>query len=256
MIRDVNARLAARERISDGIYHLTFECPEIAQSAAPGNFVLIKTTETTSPLLRRPLGILDASPENGTFEVLFRVVGEGTELLASASAGTSLSVRGPVGGSFSPAQNPRLWAVAGTLGIVPLLFLRSRLGGFERLLLGVPNGTWREFAAWVAERAPETELFSDDGSIGAKGFCIAGLEGHDLSGVSLVTCGPNPMMKALYALCGSSCGDIQVSLEKRMGCGMGGCFGCVVETKTGRRRVCVDGPVFQAREVEWNELHL
>ena len=97
---------------------------------------------------------------------------------------------------------------------------------------------------------------SDDGSIGRRGFSIAGLEGQDLSDVSLACCGPNPMMKALYERYGAQCDDIQVSLERRMGCGMGGCFGCVVDTTTGRRRVCIDGPVFQAREVKWDELHL
>ncbi|MBO5493198.1 MAG: dihydroorotate dehydrogenase, partial [Pyramidobacter sp.] len=66
----------------------------------------------------------------------------------------------------------------------------------------------------------------------------------------------NPMMKALYNQYGTSCDDIQVSLEKRMGCGYGGCYGCVVDTTTGRRRICIDGPVFQAREVKWDELHL
>ena len=168
----------------------------------------------------------------------------------------SESLRVNVGGAFRPFAHERVQAVAGTLGIAPLLFLRERLGGFEKLFLGVGNASWKDFADWVAARAPETVLYSDDGSIGRKGFSIAGLEGEDLSGVSLVCCGPNPMMKALYQKYGQACDDIQVSLEKRMGCGYGGCYGCVVDTVTGRRRICIDGPVFQAREVKWDELHL
>ncbi len=256
MIRDYDSRLAAKEEISPGLWHLTFECPEIAAAARPGSFVLVKTAGGTAPLLRRPLGILDADPERGAFEVLFRVAGRGTELLAGAFVGAAISVRGPAGGSFKDFAHPQVWGVAGGLGVVPLLFLRRKLGAFDELFFGVGGAALADFAAWVKGRAPEMTLYSDDGSIGRKGFSIAGLEGRDLSGVSLVCCGPNPMMKALYSQYGSQCGDIQVSLEKRMGCGMGGCFGCVVDTTTGRRRVCIDGPVFQAREVKWDELHL
>ena len=256
MIRDYDSRLMGKEEISPGIWHLTFMCQQIASEAKPGNFVLIKTSGVTAPLLRRPLGVLSADAMRGTFEVLFRVVGQGTELLSRGIVGQVFSVRGPVGGRFSPFAHQRVQAVAGTLGIAPLLFLRQRTGAFEKLFLGVGNASWAPFADWVAKRAPETVLYSDDGSIGRKGFSIAGLEGEDLSGVSLVCCGPNPMMKALYQKYGEACDDIQVSLEKRMGCGYGGCYGCVVDTVTGRRRICIDGPVFQAREVKWDELHL
>lgn len=269
MIRDYNARLVQAENISDGIIHQIFYCPDIAAQAQPGNFVLLKVTSgaSTAPLLRRPLGILAADADAGTIEIAFRVVGTGTDLLASALTGQIFSVRGPVGGAFAPARHKNLWAVAGTLGVIPLLFLRSRLAkkenGFNRLLLGVPNAGWKNFADWVKSRAPELELYSDDGSLGEKGFVTNGLAGADLSDVSLVCCGPNPMMKALYKTYGTDTDDlrtrsddIQVSLEKRMGCGMGGCFGCVVDTTSGLRRVCIDGPVFQAKDVIWDELHL
>ena len=165
-------------------------------------------------------------------------------------------MRGPVGGAFAKAVHGRTIAVAGTLGVVPLMFLRERTGAFSKMCLGVGSAAWKDFADWVIERIPETELYSDDGSIGKKGFSIAGLEGIDLSDVSIVCCGPNPMMKAAYIKYGSACDDIQVSLEKRMGCGMGGCYGCVIDTTTGRRRICIDGPVFKAEEVDWDALHL
>ena len=256
MIRDYTSPLLAKEEVSPGIWHLKFQSPEIAAAARPGNFILIKTAEGTAPLLRRPLGILDADAEAGTVEVLFRVVGRGTDLLARSVVGKGYSIRGPVGGCFKDFKHENVWAVAGTLGIAPLMFLRKELGKFGELFLGVGNATWKPFADWCAERAPELTLYSDDGSIGCKGFSITGLEGRDLSDVTIVCCGPNPMMKALYAQYGASCDDILVSLEKRMGCGMGGCYGCVIDTVTGRRRVCIDGPVFRAEEVKWDELHL
>ena len=256
VIRDYQAPLLEKEEVSPGIWRLSLECPSIAREAKPGNFVLLKVSGGSAPLLRRPLGVLEADAGRGTFGVLFRVVGAGTELLSKMVPGQTLSVRGPVGGQFGPFQHEKVWAVAGTLGVVPLLFLRQSRGAFDKMFLGVGNAEWRPFTEWVRARAPEMELFSDDGSLGKKGFAIDGLKGQTMGDVSLAVCGPNPMMKALYGQYGTQCGDIQVSLERRMGCGMGGCFGCVVDTATGRRRVCIDGPVFQAREVKWDELHL
>ena len=256
VIRDYQAPLLAKEEVSPGIWRLSLECPPIAREARPGNFVLLKAVSSSAPLLRRPLGVLETDAEKGTFGVLFRVVGAGTELLSGMAPGQILSVRGPVGGQFGPFEHGRVLAVAGTLGVVPLLFLRQARGAFDKLFLGVGYAGWRPFAEWVRARAQEMELFSDDGSLGKKGFAIDGLKDQALEDVSLAVCGPNPMMKALYGQYGARCADIQVSLERRMGCGMGGCFGCVVDTETGRRRVCIDGPVFQAREVKWDELHL
>jgi dihydroorotate dehydrogenase electron transfer subunit len=256
VIRDYQAPLLEKEEVSLGIWHLTLKCPSIAKEARPGNFILLKVSGGSAPLLRRPLGVLETDPARGTFGVLFRVVGAGTELLSQMAPGQMLSVRGPVGGQFGPFQHEKVWAVAGTLGVVPLLFLRQSRGAFDKMFLGVGNAEWRPFTEWVASHAPEMELFSDDGSLGKKGFAIDGLKGQAMGDVSLAVCGPNPMMKALYGQYGTQCDDIQVSLERRMGCGMGGCFGCVVDTATGRRRVCIDGPVFQAREVKWDELHL
>lgn len=256
MLRDYEARLVDVKSVGDGLFHLTLRCPELASQAQPGNFAMFKTSTSSAPLLRRPLGILDADPSEGTFEILFRVIGEGTALLSQLREGEIIPVRGPAGGEFAKPVHERTLAVAGTLGVVPLLFMRSRYGAFGKFLLGVPNERWALFAGWVRMRVPELVVYSDDGSLGKKGFCTAGLDELEPGSVSIAACGPNIMMKTLYEKCGDKYDDIQVSLEKRMACGFGGCFGCVVDTTTGRRRVCVDGPVFQAKEVCWNELHL
>ncbi len=250
---DYSALVVDLETLGPSICRLVLDCPAIAQAAEPGQFVLIRIGETWSPLLRRPLGILEASPQQGTFEVLFRSVGVGTALLAQVKIGQELSVRGPAGRGFAPPQHRRCWAVAGALGAVPLLFLRQRLGGFDRFLLGLSGASWEPFAQWMADRVPELELYSEDGTLGRRGVCLDGL-GDQLEDLSLVACGPNAMMKALYDRWGQSCNDIQVSLERRMACGFGGCYGCSVATPSGRRRVCADGPVFQAQEVLWDEL--
>ncbi len=254
MIRDYSAPVTSVEEIGEEIYHMTLHCPPIAQEAAPGQFVMIRPGEGSAPLLRRPLGILAASEEKGTFDVLFRQVGLGTAMLAQIQPGQLLQVRGVAGKGFSVPKNKRLWAVAGTLGVVPLLFLRQRLGGFEKFLLGLPGEKWAPFANWIASLVPEIELYSEDGTLGRRGVSVDGLKGQDLRSISLAVCGPNPMMKALYKLYGDQCDDIQISLERRMACGFGGCYGCVTDTAGGRCRVCADGPVFQAKEVLWDEL--
>ena len=256
LIRDYDSRLVRSEEIASGIWHMTLECPEIAKDAKAGNFVLLSPSRSTAPFLRRPLGILRVNRELGTIEILYRIVGSGTRLISEFVVGERLSIRGPVGSSFGNFAHEKVIAVAGTLGVVPLLFLRDTIGKFDKMFLGVGNADWKGFAEWVKTRAPEMDLYSDDGSIGKKGVSILGLEGLDLSDSSIVCCGPNPMMKAAYEKYGSVCDDMQVSLEKRMACGMGGCYGCVVNTVNGKRRICVDGPVFQAKEVDWNALHL
>lgn len=255
-MKDYNAAVVEQQAIGADVFLLKLHCPSVALEARPGQFVLLRVAEGSSSLLLRPLGICGTDEKQGTFDLLYRRVGFGTSQFSRWEPGQSLRLRGPVGHSFAPAKYAKRQAVVGTLGLAPLLLLRQKTGPFDKLLLGVPDGTWRPFAQWVQQQIPETELYCDTGEIGHKGYSIDGLKGQDLSHTSLVACGPNPMMKALFQVYGNHCDDIQVSLEKRMGCGMGGCFGCVVNVTTGRRRVCVDGPVWQAREVAWNELHL
>ena len=252
MTKDWIGTLRAQEQIGPDLYAAVVECSPVARQAQPGQFVLVSPGDRSLRLLR-PLGISGTSGD--MFEMIYRKVGRGTELMTRWQPGTEFLFRGPAGGAFSRPTGPAI-AVAGTLGVAPLLFARQVFGPFEKMFLGVPNGSWEPFARWVAGRAGETELYCDTGEIGLKGFCTQGLDGLDLSGRSVLACGPNPMLAALYRRWGGTVSDMQVSLEKRMGCGMGGCFGCVVSLKTGRRRLCIDGPVFQAKEVDWDELHL
>ena len=159
MIRDYDSLIVFSEEISKGIWHMKLECPQIASSALPGNFVLLSPSRTSAPLLRRPFGVLSADKDAGTIEILYRVVGGGTKLISDISAGEKISVRGPVGGAFGKYAHSTAIAVAGTLGVVPLMFLRERTGAFAKMCLGVGNASWKDFADWVISRVPETELY-------------------------------------------------------------------------------------------------
>lgn len=213
----------------------------------PGQFGLLSTGKADL-LLPRPLGV-SAQHESG-IELLFRVVGKGTAIFSQLQPGEKVTFRGPAGRAFRPMEGNVL-ALAGTLGVVPLLFWRQKYGEFGALALGVPNGMWRGFADFVQERVPELLLYSDDGSIGRPGSCLRALTQEESDGV--VACGPNGMLKALSEMMPPG-KPWQVSLERRMGCGFGGCHGCVVPLKSGLKRLCVDGPVLDGNEVLWHEL--
>lgn len=184
MIRDRIARLVKKKEITGGIWHFTLECPVVAEKAEPGNFVAVKVADARAPFLRRPLGIFNPDREKGTFDILFREVGHGTHLLSLVRENDKISVRGPIGNTFAPFKHKRVIAVAGSLGNVPLMCLRKKTGPFEKFFLGVGNASWREFAQRTVTAVPETVLYSDDGSLGLKGFSVDGLRNMDLSDVS------------------------------------------------------------------------
>lgn len=215
----------------------------------PGQFCLL-SSGLGDRILPRPLGV--SRSEDNQLELIYRLVGLGTAKFAALRKGDQVRLRGPAGNRFPLPVQPTV-GFAGTLGIVPLLLWRDRYGPFQRLHLGVPNGQWRDFAHWVQQRVPETEVYCDDGSFGIKGSCLNGLATCDHD-VELVACGPNGMLKALAQQKQNR--KCYVSLERRMGCGFGGCHGCVVTVNSSSKRLCVDGPVLNAEEVDWNGLCL
>jgi dihydroorotate dehydrogenase electron transfer subunit len=226
--------------------------------------VHIRTSGTLDPLLRRPLSILQADPHKGHIQILVRAVGRGTELLAQSVPGNSLDLLGPLGNGFpmpEPGRNPLL--VAGGVGVAPLVFLADALQNsladfYVTGVYGAANeaalACWQEFGG----RCEELELATDDGSVGTRGLVT------DLLAVRLArgtvgvvyTCGPRPMMARVAALCAEAAVPCWASLEQFMGCGVGACLGCVApfRDEPRHRRVCKDGPVFDAATVAWEDL--
>ena len=240
-------------RITPKIFSMEIECPPLSRAARPGQFVMIRIGGVTDPLLGRPLAVYFRNGDS--FSVCFQVVGRMTVLLSEALPGTVLSVRGPVGNGFGNPPS-KVTMVAGALGVAPLLFAytENQVGTEKDFILGIADGEWIPFCEWIGKIVPDVRIFSEDGSIGTKGNVLSGLSVPMQEGSEIWACGPIPMLRAISGKFPSDGERIKVSLETRMACGMGGCLGCSINTIHGKKRVCVDGPVFSAKEVCWDDL--
>jgi len=257
---EYEAALIGKEILGKGNALLTFSCEEIARKAQPGQFVNISCRY----FLKRPLGICTVDTAAGTFSVGVREVGAGTKDILSSRIGDVFFVLGPLGHGFSFEGVRKIIAVGGGTGIYPLYFSLERASE-----LGIPavcvNGfRSREDSFFLneCEKIAEKTLFStDSGDFGVKGNVLdslALLAPDELEGAAVFTVGPEIMMKKVSewaALNGLSC---QVSLEKRMACGIGICLVCVCKVKTSEEgvpfhhvRCCKEGPVMNASEVIW-----
>jgi dihydroorotate dehydrogenase electron transfer subunit len=261
-------------RLARDTYRIRLGCPELAQSIRPGQFLMIRLPGITDPLLGRPFALYDTVLEAGqpaALDVVYLVVGKLTGLLREVRPGETVVVWGPLGNGFpefSPLQHIGL--VAGGIGQTPFLaHARALLGrrgyggkparqtaGKVSLFYGVRTA---DLAAGVEDfraAGAEVHLASDDGSIGFKGLVTSLLEQHPERPEHLIGCGPEPMLHALAALARRWGVPCHLSLETPMACGLGICFSCVTRVRTADgwdyRRVCVDGPVFDASTLAWS----
>ncbi len=257
--RDFGAEVLENRRLDGATFLMTLRCPEIAGAAEPGQFVLIRPGTGHDPFLGRPLAVAGAAGDG--FKVIVRIAGRGTALLASRREGDLLVVRGPSGKGFWSSRGgaplpEKIILAGGSVGAAPLVFAAARLAPsrVERMVFGFAGRGWEGLARLLEETLPDARLYSDDGTLGNKGTVLSGLPLDIPGGAEIWACGPGGMLKALAAKYPGRGGEIRVSLEARMACGMGGCLGCTVPTVTGSARVCAEGPVFTAGEVKWDEL--
>jgi dihydroorotate dehydrogenase electron transfer subunit len=256
------AEIVRQEQLTPEIFRLTLRAPEIAANARPGQFVMVQTTPCSDPLLRRPLSI-HQTIGNEQVQLLYKVVGKGTRLLAATLPGQSLNLTGPLGHGFDLAGKPAICLVGGGMGIAPLYFLAREILRTTRppkcvVLLGARNAAElgplpRDF---MDVGATETHLATDDGSLGHHGFVAELLPQHLDPGLpwTVCTCGPHPMLKAVVSQCRKQGWECQVSLETMMACGISACLGCAIpraDLSGSYLHVCKDGPVFKAEEVAW-----
>lgn len=257
----IEARVAGRRVLNATTNEIDLVAPEIAATAVPGQFVNLRVSRHTAPLLRRPFGVARVDREKGTITLMYRILGEATKMLAEVREGETLSVVGPLGYGFClEAERPLL--VGGGLGLAPLLYLAEAFrekaeAGAGRKADVLMGGRTAEDLFWKEIFAPCGEkigLTTDDGSLGTKGTVMAALPemlaegGYDC----VYVCGPVPMMRAVSEAVLAAGIRCQVSLEKYMGCGLGACLSCSCGGIGKRLKVCTDGPVFWAEEVgEW-----
>ena len=243
------------ECLNDTTYILTVVCEGLAATARAGQFLHIKCGDAR--ILRRPISI--CSVRSGALEFAFEVKGEGTRWLSKRKPGEMLDVLGPLGNAFSIPEG-NIIVVGGGIGVPPLLLAAELAKGGVTALLGFTDKS-RVIMRDAFENACDEVLIStDDGSFGEKGY-VTDMLSKLLEGgryEAVFACGPRPMLRAVFELCqlhGVSC---QVSLEERMGCGVGACLVCACATlsQCGQgvvqmSRVCMEGPVFPAHEVVW-----
>jgi dihydroorotate dehydrogenase electron transfer subunit len=274
------ARILAHEDCGAGQYMLRLSAPRIAALAAPGAFVHLSCAPSLA--MRRPISIMRADAEAGWIDLLYKVVGRGTAALAERRAGDELSCLGPIGRGFTadPAR-PRVLAIGGGVGIPPMVFLADRLRNDARadwkplVLMGseIPFPFRTRPSQIIVPGIPEGVIAAmpllDDWGTPSRLASGAGFPGcHDgyvtqlaalwldslppaqLAEVAIYACGPTPMLAAVAAVARERGLPCQVSLEEYMACAVGGCAGCAVLVQApegpAMKRVCVDGPVFEA----------
>ena len=252
-----SALVCANKQVGPGLFGIELESPRIARSLQPGQFVHLQVPGMPDKILRRPFSVFDTDPRAGTMLIIYQVVGAGTAVLSGVASGEKTSLIGPVGNAWRPPPGVAALLVGGGVGAAPLFMLASRLSSEERRLRVVLGA--QSAAALVtldyyrSLGGVEVVCATDDGSYGHAGFCTEpafdALATKEFGYVAV--CGPEPLMRIVSSEALASNIACQVSLERRMACGVGACLSCVVDTASGKKRCCIDGPIFDAGEVVW-----
>jgi dihydroorotate dehydrogenase electron transfer subunit len=275
--------VASNVEVMPGVHLMWIEAPDIAVAAQPGQFITVRCGDFT---LRRPLSIHQSSPltgedsGEGEIALLFKVAGKGTLWLSQRQKGDRIDILGPLGRGFSIEPGAKnLLLVAGGIGIAPLFFLMQYASSQHQITLIHGAST---AAQLYIERCQPTAIsyqgvqfvpVTEDGSTGKKGMATDILPDFLDWADQVYACGPADMYKAMALtlnpspLKGEEKGEgeqqsnlklrkCQVSLEVRMGCGFGACYGCTINTRKGLKQVCRDGPVFELDDIIWQEVRI
>lgn len=239
--------------LTEDVYSITFACGELAAKSVAGQFLHIKCGEAR--LLRRPISICCVHDDKVNF--VFEVKGEGTRWLSERRPGDELDILGPLGNGFIIPEG-KLIVVGGGVGTPPLLFAAETADSEVTAILGFRSADRVMLVNEFESVCSNVIITTDDGSMGVYGVVLKPLEELLMSGeyAAVMTCGQVVMQKAVAELCAQYGMPLQVSLEERMGCGVGACLVCACATKSPdgaeqMSRVCIDGPVFDANEVAW-----
>ena len=257
--------------LSPGYFRMRMTAPLDLLASLPGQFLMLKVSDAIDPLLRRPFGFFDVGTFTAEYagcgtqcytEILYKVVGKGTRMLAALHHGDLLDLLAPLGKGFDtgPAGEEKI-LVGGGVGLAPLYYLAKQLverGEKVRLFAGGRN---RDDILCITEferLGVESYVSTDDGTLGESGLVTQVLERHLAGGMRIFACGPTPMLKAVALMAQAHRVSCQVSMEAYMACGVGACLGCVMkganhsEETPDYRCVCKDGPVFDSFELQWS----
>lgn len=245
------AEIVRQEEIAPSIYSMLLKT-KVAALAIPGQFISVYSNDEAH-LLPRPISICEIFPEKEQLRIVYRIAGEGTKEFSRYRSGDSLKILGPLGNGYNLLNRDAL-IIGGGIGIPPMLGLAKEIHGPKTMVLGYRSSD--TFLLDSFKGLGDIYIASDDGSVGIKGTVIDAIENAALKPEVIYACGPMPMLKAVKAYAGERDILCYLSLEERMACGIGACLGCITKStsidnhsKVRNKRICTEGPVFDAREV-------
>ena len=251
--KQVMAEIIRHTSLSDGIFDMTLKAEEIAKEAKAGQFISVYLNNK-SKILPRPISICGIDKEAGTLRIVYRTVGDGTKELSDYKEGEMVKILGPLGNGFTQKDKKAI-LIGGGIGIPPMLELMKQLDCDKTAVLGYRDSDM--FLKDEFEAVGDVVISTEDGSFGTKGNVIDAIKEQGVEGSIIYACGPTPMLRGIKAYAEEMGIEAQISMEERMACGIGACLGCVCQSKevddhshVHNKRVCKDGPVFDAREVE------
>lgn len=249
----INCAIISQEEIAPDVHDLRLSAEAIVNKAVPGQFVNVYI-DTDGKLLPRPISICEADEKTGVLRLVYRVAGKGTKILAGKQAGEAVQILGPLGNGF-PIKEKSVFLIGGGIGIPPMLELAKRFPKDVQIVLGYADKNLF-LAEELGEYGP-VYVSTDDGSRGTPGNVIDAIRANNLKADAIYACGPKPMLRSLKEYAAQHDMECYLSMEERMACGVGACLGCVCEStekdahsNVNNKRVCKDGPVFRAEEIQ------
>jgi dihydroorotate dehydrogenase electron transfer subunit len=265
---DVSAEILRNDRLSPDYNVLTLAAPGIGERTAPGQFVMIKAAMPADSLLRRPFSVFEILRHGDrvtAISIFNKRAGRNTRALYALEAGERVSCLGPLGKPFSTSPGGEAWMVAGGVGLAPFATLAETLAAARtpaRLFYGARTGDELFYLDWFTQRGVQLDLATEDGSRGTPGRVTVPLERAlaeraDADAVTVYACGPEPMLAAVARLAARYHRPSEVAVERVMGCGLGGCYSCVIPIRHDGGsshfvRACIGGPVFAGDSIVWD----
>ncbi len=253
--KKVKATVVSQNEIAEQIYDMWLET-DLAKEARPGQFVAVYP-KNAATLLPRPISICETDKQRNRLRLVYRVAGSGTKEFSGYQAGDSVFILGILGNGFplDAAKGKKVFLMGGGIGIPPMLQLAKELDAEKQIVVGYRN---RElFLCEDLKQYGNVYAATEDGSAGSKGNVMDAIRENNLQADMIFACGPMPMLHAIKKYAEENGIEAYISLEERMACGVGACLGCVCKTKevdhhshVHNARICTDGPVFEAREVD------
>ena len=250
------AEVLKQECIAPDIYSMWLQTDKIAEQAVPGQFISVYSNDG-SRLLPRPISLCEIDKEKKALRIVYRVAGKGTAEFAQYKQGDKIEILGPLGNGFplERAEGKKVFLIGGGIGIPPMVELSKQLSGEKTVIAG-----YRDDRLFLKEELAQNAAFyaaTEDGSAGTKGNVLDAIRENYLEADVIYACGPTPMLRALKAYAEEQNMTCYVSMEERMACGIGACLACVcnstekdAHSNVKNKRICKEGPVFNAKEVE------